>query len=206
MYICGMDVSAYIDSGILENYCMGFCTESEKKEVEQNAVKFPEIKAELEEIRAVMEEYICAQQIQPSDNLKYSLMQKVYAQHAIKDTSYLPILSKDESAVEIEKWLEHHPVEISLSPNEEMTMMELPSTPTITNFLVCAKSGHEPEMHTDFDEFFYVVRGTCTMYFDEKPKNYHEGQVVYIPPHITHYAVVTSDLPMIAIVQRQACA
>ncbi|MEM6376588.1 MAG: anti-sigma factor [Bacteroidota bacterium] len=60
-----MDIKAYIESGILEQYVLGKVTETERLEVEQYAAQYPEIKAELDAIEIAMEEFAMAQQISP---------------------------------------------------------------------------------------------------------------------------------------------
>ena len=60
-----MDIKAYIESGILEQYVLGKVTETERLEVEQYASQYPEIKAELEAIEIAMEEFAMAQQVTP---------------------------------------------------------------------------------------------------------------------------------------------
>ncbi len=43
-----MNISAYIDSGILEEYALGIVSPQEKQEVECLTQVYPELKAELE--------------------------------------------------------------------------------------------------------------------------------------------------------------
>ena len=44
------------------------------------------------------------------------------------------------------------------------------------------------------------------MYFNEVKTHYHTGDIIVIPPGIPHTAVITSDEPMVAVVQRQLLA
>lgn len=60
-----MDIKAYIESGILEQYVLGKVTETERLEVEQYATQYPEIKAEIEAIEIALEEFAMAQRVPP---------------------------------------------------------------------------------------------------------------------------------------------
>ncbi|GAA4930896.1 anti-sigma factor [Mucilaginibacter defluvii] len=61
------DISAYIESGILELYVLGDITPDERQQVEAAAIKYPEIKAELDAIEKAMEDYAQEQAIEPSE-------------------------------------------------------------------------------------------------------------------------------------------
>jgi len=52
-----MNISAYIDSGILEEYALGIVSPQEKQEVECLTQVYPELKAELELIEKALEQY-----------------------------------------------------------------------------------------------------------------------------------------------------
>lgn len=52
-----MDIRAYIASGILEQYILGFTTSVETEEVERLARLHPEVQTEIEEIRSSLEAY-----------------------------------------------------------------------------------------------------------------------------------------------------
>ncbi|MBE9586041.1 anti-sigma factor [Mucilaginibacter sp. JRF] len=61
------DIRAYIESGILELYVLGDVSPTEKQQVEEAALKHPEVKAELDAIEVAMESYALAQAIEPSE-------------------------------------------------------------------------------------------------------------------------------------------
>ncbi|WP_373515574.1 anti-sigma factor domain-containing protein [Persicitalea sp.] len=52
-----MNISAYIDSGILEEYALGIVSPQEKQEVECLTQVYPELKAELELVEKALEQY-----------------------------------------------------------------------------------------------------------------------------------------------------
>ncbi len=52
-----MDVKAYIESGVLEQYVLGALNESERRDVERYAASYPAIRQELDQIEQAMETY-----------------------------------------------------------------------------------------------------------------------------------------------------
>ncbi len=201
-----MNVEKFIASGILENYCMGFTTEAENAEVELCAGMYPQVQEELDHLRSVFESYVLSNKIEPSPRVKFAVMQSVYKQKAKQDQQYPPLIDMSEQTDHLAKWIADHPVPPPDAEFDNLFMRELPSTEFFTNFIVWAKAGHETEMHTDCNEYLYVIKGSCTMYFEDEVKSYTAGDIIVIPPHVNHNAVVTSEFPMMAFVQRQACA
>lgn len=201
-----MDVNAYISSGILENYCLGFCTTEEIALVENYAELYSVIKKEIEKIRTSLEDFILANKIKPSPTVKIRVMQSLYNQMAATDNEYVPLINEQIDPAILASWVVSKKIPDPSEDFENLYVIELPSTEQVTNFIVYAKTGHETEIHDKFIEYLYVVRGSCTMNFEGRIKSYSEGDIIHIFPNINHSAMVTSQQPMIAIVQRQACA
>ncbi|MEO6583658.1 MAG: cupin domain-containing protein [Ferruginibacter sp.] len=192
-----------IASGILENYVMGFTTAKENAEVELYAAAYPAVDEELQKIRNVFETYLLANKMKPSPRAKSNLMKALYKQEAGAECLYPPLIEKELATQDLLKWLTLNPFKNPTEGFDNLHTQDLPSTPYISNFLVWAKEGHQDEMHTDMDEFLFIIKGSCTMYFDEKPSSYQQGELIHIPPYLSHRAVVTSREPMMALVQRQ---
>lgn len=68
-----MNIQAYIESGILEEYVLGTVTPQEKQEVECMSHIYPEIKAELLRTESALEEYALKHQTTPPPSLKESI-------------------------------------------------------------------------------------------------------------------------------------
>lgn len=64
------DIKAYIESGILELYVLGDISPGEKLQVEEMALKYPEVKEELDAIGRSMELYAKANAVEPPENLR----------------------------------------------------------------------------------------------------------------------------------------
>lgn len=75
-----MDTKAYIESGILERYALGDADAAECREVERNAARFPDVKAELVSIRATLETYATAHSVRPPSRLKSQIWERINAE------------------------------------------------------------------------------------------------------------------------------
>ncbi|CAG4990185.1 hypothetical protein DYBT9275_00472 [Dyadobacter sp. CECT 9275] len=72
-----MNIQAYIESGILEEYVLGTVSPQEKQEVECMSHIYPEIKQELLRTENALEEYALKHQTAPPASLKESLFSKM---------------------------------------------------------------------------------------------------------------------------------
>jgi len=53
-----MNAQGYIQSGIIQDYCLGLLGPQEMLHVEQQAAAYPEIRVELEACRQALEQYV----------------------------------------------------------------------------------------------------------------------------------------------------
>lgn len=86
---------------------------------------------------------------------------------------------------------------------EEGLKWSLPSTNEIKNYAAWLRHEICEEVHSDINEYIFIMEGTCTMTFNGVKKDFAAGEFIFIPPHIKHKAVVTSAVPMGAIVQHR---
>ncbi|HQS05466.1 MAG TPA: hypothetical protein PLT16_07485, partial [Daejeonella sp.] len=68
------NLKSYLESGILEQYVLGDLSIEERLEVEKNAVKYPEIKAELIEIESALLSYAMSNAIEPAESLRNKVL------------------------------------------------------------------------------------------------------------------------------------
>lgn len=72
-----MDIRAYIESGILEQYVLGGLTSAEAYEVERYANAFPAVREELNSIEQALEGYVFSQAIAPPPGTLERILQRV---------------------------------------------------------------------------------------------------------------------------------
>jgi anti-sigma-K factor RskA len=53
-----MNVQAYINSGIIEDYCLGVLSPEEQRSVAQNALLYEDIQAAIEENELALKQYV----------------------------------------------------------------------------------------------------------------------------------------------------
>jgi len=68
------DLKSYLESGILEQYVLGDLSNEELREVEKNALVYPEIRSELVEIESALLNYAIANAIEPSEALRNKVL------------------------------------------------------------------------------------------------------------------------------------
>lgn len=74
-----MNVKEYIESGILESYAMGMCSDAERNGVEAMLEKHPALRAELAHIEQSIEALAVASAVEPPPAVKAGLMQAIAA-------------------------------------------------------------------------------------------------------------------------------
>lgn len=91
-----MNIQEYIASGVLESYVLGLASEKEVAEVEQLALKHPEIKAELRAIEGALESYAFANAQTPPAHLQSKIWEKIAAESEEKQTKVIDFDSGKE--------------------------------------------------------------------------------------------------------------
>jgi hypothetical protein len=72
-----VEIKDIISSGLLELHVLGMTTPAEEAEVQAWAMKYPEVKAEMDAIEISMEQYAMAHAIEPGAGLKEQIINKI---------------------------------------------------------------------------------------------------------------------------------
>ena len=75
-----MDIQSFIQSGLLEAYVMGQCTDPERAEVERMAAAHPEVRAELEARELALEKVALANAVPPPAGLRDQILERIQAE------------------------------------------------------------------------------------------------------------------------------
>lgn len=86
-----MNIEEYISSGVLESYAAGVLSEPERQQVEENLVRYPELRKELLAIEAVQEKFLQQVAIQPRHIVKEKLLTALAPKE--KGTKVIPLQS-----------------------------------------------------------------------------------------------------------------
>jgi len=92
-----MNIQAYIESGILEEYVLGTVSSQEKQEVECMSHIYPEIKAELLRTEDALEQYALKYQTPPPASLKESIFAQMNFDKVPGDVEETQILASSET-------------------------------------------------------------------------------------------------------------
>lgn len=198
-----MNASEFISSGLIETFCLGFTSEEENELVASMAAEYPEVAVEISSVRALLQKAIIQEELKPKPSVKQHVMQRVYEQQATIQPEFIPLLNKAVDVVRLDEVIKANPIPPALADDESFQVFELPSTREVTNLAAWVRHCQEEEVHENFNEYIAVVQGACTMYFDGEPSHYERGEIITIPPNVTHHAIITSATPMLALVQRQ---
>ncbi len=94
-----MNVPEYIASGILESYVLGAVSDQERQEVNCLSAVYPEVRTELNQLTAALEEYVLMNSVEPPAELKKSIMAQLDFSRPASEAIVRPMpVFRDESA------------------------------------------------------------------------------------------------------------
>ena len=196
-----MNVSEYIQSGILEMYVLGIATPEEIKEVDEMAAKHPEIRNEIETISKDIELYAEMHAVKPSPTIKPFLLASIDYSERIKNgetTSFPPELNKDSKISDYAEWLNRKDIVLP-SDFKDFHAKIIGYTPKAITAVIWIGKMTPPEKHDHEFEKFLILEGTCNITVGDKVHSFVPGDYFAIPLHEMHVVRVTSAIPCKAI-------
>lgn len=197
------------NEGLLERYIVGDLNELEFEELEKALIKYPELKEELKEIEKAFEIYAQAHAMEPDPTTKPMLMAFVNYTERLKGgepVSHPPALNENTKIEDYKEWLDRPNLQ---EPDnyEAMHGYIIGHSEERTNLIVWLKYGAPDETHTDEQEKFFIVEGTCNIVLDDKEVHaLKPGDYFAIPLHVSHRVEVTSNIPCKVILERKKVA
>lgn len=201
-----MDVNDFVASGILEMYVMGNTNAEETAEVEQVAALYDDVRKEIQAISIALEEYAKLNDIEPNPSLRPFIMATIDYMGRLKKgetPTFPPMLHLGSGVEDYSQWLERDDLQPA-EPVEDAYAAIIGYTPEATTAIVWLRYGAPPETHTDEQEKFLIVEGTCDITIGNDVHKMKPGDVLIIPLHISHHVRVTSGHPCKIILQRIA--
>lgn len=189
------DIDDFIQSGILEGYCMDLLSIDERAYVLGMCLLHPEVKDELDNIETTLEKLAAAASVEPADHIKG----KILAALGFDDKSQLPLTSK---TADVDYWLDIMSDLIPADPTEDFILHELTVTEQVHQMLVITKSNVPDETHGDFIESFFILKGHCECTVGDDTVKLGRGDFLEVPLHVHHDIRITSP-HVVAILQRQ---
>lgn len=200
------NVTAYIESGIIQSYVMGMASDAEVKEVELMAANHREVKEAIEEFGSSLENYALSNAIAPDPTIKPFLMAIVNYMERLEqgEVPGTPAeLNNNSTVSDYAEWLNRQDMVLT-EPFADFYAKIIAQTPAAITAIVWIKDMAPEEVHNSEYEKFLVVEGTCTITIEDEEHKLVPGDYLAIPLYKSHKVQVTSPTPCKVILQRIA--
>jgi mannose-6-phosphate isomerase-like protein (cupin superfamily) len=194
-----MDIQAYIESGILEQYCLESSNGSLKKEIASLRLAHPEINKELNEIELTIEKLAYSNAVAPKPQLKSRIMAALDFADAVIDLNNLPPTGKYSN---YESWLQAVEHLIPAEPFDNFFAHVLQQNDKLAQTLVITKLNVPEEIHEIVAESFFILKGTCACTVGKEVFTLNAGDHLNIPLYTKHDIKIISPY-VVAILQLQ---
>ena len=199
-----MNVAAYIESGIIGEYCLGLLSEEEALAVARLATQFPAIAEEINQMQHALDCYIETSTVLPRADLKAQI-QGVLAsitQEESLNINNLPIIT---AYSDYRKWAvvlaDVQP--LGKLPGIRYTVVRNDETAMISKIWLQTELIETEHHDSEFRESFLVLEGNCECNFDGKIFSLSAGDYIGIPENTRHIFCNTNpNAPLIGIIQR----
>jgi len=192
-----MDIKEYIESGVLEEYCLGLLNEEQKSFLIQMAMLYPEVKEELIATELAMEKLASSNGLEPGHGIKQRILDALgFGGDKIE---LFPLLSKD---ADLQAWLKNLAHLIPSEPSEDFYGEVIRKDDHIQQMLVVVKTDVPEEDHDDYVESFFILKGHCECTVGDNTVNLFAGDYLEIPLHVKHDIKIMSP-HVVAILQYQ---
>ncbi len=196
-----MNIEEYIKSGVLHDYCLDLLSDNDRGVVEENCLKFPQIKAELLSVQKAFDEYAKLAARSPAHELQQNIWSTLdnINKERHGDLTDLPLINKYS---DYKHWKR---IVLSLMPKEINTekIEVLRSANGVTQVFFVSGKAIPDETHENERESFIVLEGECECCIGDKLIRLGPGGFIEIPMY-THHDVKAITPFVVAIMQRIA--
>lgn len=200
------DLREYITSGLIEKYVLGLALPEEITEIEAMAIEHPELELAISDFCTMLEKNAMANAIMPPEIIKPELMATIDYMERLQNgepITFPPLLSEVSKIDDFTPWLNRP--DMSLSQDApDIHLKIIGYTPTCSTAIVWVKGKTPEEVHTNEQESFFIVEGTCIIHIGTNSHELVPGDYLQIPLFEKHHIVVTSTVPCKVILQRLA--
>lgn len=196
---------AYIDSGTLELYVLGYTSAELSQEVEMMAAADPDIRNEITAIEKTMEAFAMAHAIAPNPVVKVFLLASIDYTERLKNGEPVtdpPLLHEKSVIDDYALWLNR--ADMVYTGEENIYAKIIGYTPQAISTIIWIRDQSPEEIHHDEYEKFLVVEGCCTITVGDAVHQLNPGDYFMIPLHENHVVKVTSKIRCKIILQRVA--
>ncbi|MCO5946333.1 cupin domain-containing protein [Mucilaginibacter flavidus] len=178
-----MDVQKYIESGVLEQYCLGLLDEGEQAYLIQMTMLYPEIKTELTAVELAFEELSAITAVEPTNNLKQNILAAIGFNNVALNVNDLPVLRHSTNPG---PWLAAFAHLIPDAPAEDLTVNVIRDDAIVRQMLMTGNTDVPEEEHGEFHESLFVLKGRCECTVGDELFTLGAGDFIEIPLNIKH--------------------
>lgn len=196
-----MDIKKFIESGILEEYCMGWINEADRAIVVSMASSYSQIREELTRVELFMEQFAKLNAVSIiNTNLREKILDSLeHISQNYLDLDNLPIINNTSN---YQMWLYSVQHLIPTAFAEDMICEVLRQDDKVTQTLIVSKIGVSEETHTNILESFLILQGECECTIGERVFKAAPGDLIEIPLHAEHDVRLLSPV-VVAVLQHQ---
>jgi mannose-6-phosphate isomerase-like protein (cupin superfamily) len=179
-----MDLQDYINSGILEQYCLGLLDSDEANQVVGYCVQYPDLQNELKSIEEALEKMAAEKALTPPLQLKEKVLARLgFVGNEVLDINNLPPTDAYSNYL---NWLQAVEHLLPTEPFEGLNIQVLQQTDKLTQMLVVAKVDVPDESHDNYAESFFILDGKCSCTIDGNEVFLNAGDFLEIPLYAEH--------------------
>lgn len=195
-----MDVKAYIESGIIQDYCLGLLNKEDMQKVEQLAAQYSDIQAEINSYQQALEQYVMDFVRVVPDDFKSETLDILdnLSKESNGLINDLPLLNRYSTP---ENWLRVVKPLLPAQLEKDLFFKVLRDDERVFQLVLWTKTDYPDEVHEDIKECFMILEGECDCYVGDEIIRLGPGGYLDVPMY-THHDVKVVKGPVLAIVQR----
>ena len=180
-----MDIQQYIESGILEEYCLGRLDEADEAYLIQMTMLYPEIKEELTAVELAFEKLAATTAVEPGEQVKQNILGSIgfIEDDLVLNIDELPVIDHSASP---QPWLSAFGHLIPEKPTEDFLMHIIRQDAVVQQMLITGNTDVPEEEHGEFFESLFVLKGRCECSIGDELFALGAGDFIEIPLHVKH--------------------
>lgn len=197
-----MNVQDYIDSGVLYDYSIGALSGKERAIVDKVCAKYPEVRHELQQLQAAVENHVSATAISPVAAMQEGIWNTLDNINKEKtgDINQLPVVNKYS---DYNNWKRIVRPFMPSAISKDREIKTIRESGGVTQMLVISKTDVEEEVHEHERECFIVLEGECECHIGDDVYRLGPGGFIEIPMYASHNVRVLSPY-VVAVLQHVA--
>ncbi|MEM9822420.1 MAG: cupin domain-containing protein [Bacteroidota bacterium] len=200
------NLKAYLESGIIEKYCLGVATPEEIRQLERYSKECPEFMQMLNANQQFFEQFLHTFERKPPKNSKQKIIDRIRSTKALSvhlnDQQGLNTFIPLDANANFKHWQQlirpiHPKVDF-----DNIYVHPLFSDANRQLLILWIKDYIPEEVHPQLDESFFILEGSCICSVQGVDHHLKAGSFMRMPPDRRHYFKVTSPKPVKAILSR----